>query len=618
MNDLFTPSESDLVARLEAANNAYRNGEALLMSDGEYDALIEQLRSLNPEHPFLQRPEPEADWGAGKVRHAHPMLSTDKAYTHEELCRWLDRVEKAAAEIGVMNQVMIDITPKLDGVAGRYDQGVLASRGDGYTGNDITHLIGRGLVMPQIPPGSGEIVLRQDYFDEHLSEAFEFPRNVVSGAASADTLSPLVEQALADGAMAFVSFGETPYRCVSTQHLREHGVDALRDELLSGFGYPTDGVVLEVVLPTLRDHLGATSHHHRWMLACKTVNETGQTRVTGVTYQVGRTGRVTPVVQIEPIRLSGATISNVTAHHAGRVRDWGIGEGAVIELVRAGEVIPKILNVVEPAESVTLPQQCPCCASSLENKGDFLVCPDIECPDRARARLQHFFDTLGTVDLFGPVACNTLVEHGIRRISQVFDLVAGDYEAMGFGPGQAQNLASEIDACADRAVDDFRVLAAFGLEHLGKGDSKKLLREWPIEVIGERDAEQIESVPGFGALTAGAIAEQMAEVREELAFVLARLNRIEATPRGGDTASSESAIAGKNIVFTGSMSSGSREAMQKTAEGLGAKCQSSVNAKTDYLVAGEKTGASKLEKAQKHGTEVLSEAEYLELIGESA
>ena len=614
MNDMFTPSEAELVDRLEAANKAYRNGKSLLMSDAEYDALVEQLRALNPQHPFLARPEPESDWGLGKVRHNRPMLSTDKAYTHEELCRWLDKVDKAAEQVGAVNQVMIDVMPKFDGVAAQYDQGVLATRGDGFTGNDISHMIARGVVMPAMPQGAGEIVLRQDYFDQHLQDDFEFARNVVSGAVSADSIHPLVEQALADGAIEFVSFGDSPYQCVSTQYLRDNGVEEIRESLLATTGFPTDGLVLEAILPAICEHMGSTSHHHRWMLAAKTVTETDTSRVTGVTYQVGRTGRVTPVVQIEPVRLSGATITNVTAHHVGRLVAWGIGEGALVELTRAGEVIPKLLSVPEPVDSVPVPENCPCCETALDRKGDFLICPNLECADRARARLMHFFATLGTVDLFGPVTCNTLVENDVRLISQVFALSAGDYEAMGFGPGQAANLAAEIEGCADRSVDDFRVLAAMGVEHLGKGDSKKLLKVWPIESIAQLSSGDIHWVPGFGALTAGAIASELAEVADELAFVIDRLKRLERTPRA-EAANTDSPIAGKNIVFTGSMTSGKRPDMEKVAEGLGAKCQSSVNAKTDYLVAGEKTGASKIEKAEKHGTTVVSEAEYLALIG---
>ena len=175
-----TMTIDELAGRLEQANKSYRRGTPE-MSDDSYDRLILELAERDPEHRLLTRVEPESDFGDGKVRHHSPMLSTEKSYTHEELRRWLDRIEKAATELGMALPVALDVTPKLDGVAAQYTGGVLATRGDGLTGNDITRMIQGGIQIGPKVQGPGEIVMRQSYFDAYLSDAFECPRNVVAG-----------------------------------------------------------------------------------------------------------------------------------------------------------------------------------------------------------------------------------------------------------------------------------------------------------------------------------------------------------------------------------------------------------------------------------------------------
>lgn len=611
-NPINAMSDDKLEQTLKAANDAYRNTDAPAMPDSVYDLHIAELARRNPAHPFLVSVEPEADFGRGKVRHRRPMLSTEKSYTDAELTRWVRRVEAAAVDLGMELPVPIKINAKLDGMAGRLEDGVLASRGDGLTGNDISHTIEKGLVV--VGDGDGELVMDKAYFDAVLSDEFKHPRNVVSGAVGAVEMRPAAQKAFEDQAVRFVSYSTLSHVMTDTSAVI-NDLSSIRSEIIGGCDYPTDGLILVVEDPAIREEMGSNSHHHRWMLAAKTITEVADSLVTGIQWQTGRTGRLTPVVQISPVEVSGAIISNVNAHHAGNLAAKGIGPGSVLTVTRAGEVIPYILDVKKVCLDVKLPSDCPSCETELSRQGDFLICSNNVCPGRLRARFSHFFNILQTIDLFGPVACERLVDAGVTSIREVFSMSQSDFEAVGFGPGQAANLCSELSEARNRPVDDFRVLAALGVEHLGRGDSKRLLKHYSLsEVASVVTESDINDISGFGDLTSKAIVEGLPAVRADLEFLESYLRAIVVTPARSE-AVSDSPISGKHIVFTGTMTQGSRADMVKSAEALGAISQSAVNKKTDYLVAGEKVGKSKLTKAESLGTVILSESDYLALVG---
>lgn len=598
----------ELVQKLQEANNNYRNGQASI-SDEQYDQMIADLKAQDANHPFLNTVEPEGEFGEGKIRHSRPMLSTSKAYTDDELSSWAQRVDLAALEAGAGGAIVLKLTAKLDGMAGRYESAKLASRGNGLTGNDLTHMIEKGLAMSG--SGDGEIVISQSYFDENLSDAFMHPRNVVTGIVGADNISEAGLKVLQDSALHFAAYESLHFELATTQDIVER-LPVLREKILAACPYPTDGIIITVEDNDVRSVLGSTGHHHNWMLAAKTVSEIAETKVEGITWQVGRTGRLTPVVNITPVEVSGAKISNVTAHHAGNVIAQRIGKGAKISLTRSGEVIPKIIEVISPAVEVEIPTQCSCCGEDVEMQKDFLVCNNLKCHDRATARLNHFFATIGTIDLFGPKACSMIVETGLTEVSEIFKQTENQFMAMGFGAGQAKGLVSELKAAKTRAVDDFLVLGAFGIPNLGRGDSKKLLRQFKLAEMASVTSEQIVAINGFGEVTSQSIGRELPVIEDQLKFLCEYLENIIATASAAS--SIQSPITGKNIVFTGSMESGPRPEMIKKAESLGAISQSSVNKKTDILVTGGKVGAAKIEKAEKLGTKVIKEADYIALI----
>jgi len=601
-----------LAARLEKYNQAYRRGQPLV-SDQEYDALVEELRRLQPGHPFLQRVEPEVFEARRQVRHPVPMLSTEKAYTREQLQRFVARVEKAAHGLGIVS-VLFRVTPKLDGLAGRDDGRIFATRGNGEVGYEISSAFAKGVVpVGGRGRGLGEIVVLKSYFEAHLSADFVHPRNMVVGIVASDVLSAQAQKALQAGAVRFVPYSELPSWTGSGQEMVAD-MDAITAALTADLDYPTDGMVAEVTDERLRRHMGATAHHYRWQIAIKTRGETAVTRVTAIHWQVGRTGNVTPVLEVEPVLLSGATLRRVTAHHAGLVREQRPGPGAVIEIIRSGEVIPKLERVLKPADRLDIPRKCPACTKPLFWQNDFLKCRNPSCRAQIEQRMHYWFQTLGTADWFGIQTIRRIVAAGYDTLEKVYALTPDDFAAMGFGPLQSKNLAEALALSRTQPVEDWRFLAAFGIPDLGKGESRRLLTFFPLEKLPEVRAEEIEMIRGFGKKTSESITGGLSAIVETFRHMLALGFNLQITAPANAKGPPANPLNGKRLVFTGKMKQGRREQMQEGARRFGARVQSAVSARTDYLVCGEKVGAAKLEKARRLGVAVLSEAEYMALL----
>lgn len=608
-----TPEQ--LVDLLTTYNQAYRRG-APLVSDAEYDALVEQLRRLAPEHPFLQAVEPEQFSGRRQVRHPTPMLSIDKAYNRQQLERFAARVQKEADQLGIASSTF-RLTPKLDGLAGRDDGTVFASRGDGELGYEISSAFEKGVIpIGGRGRGVGEIVVVKSYFDRHMAPFFEHPRNMVVGIVASETLNPNAQSALDDGMVHFVPYDQVPSCVVDTRRLLEQ-TPQLVQELLAGVDYPTDGIVAEATDPVLKERLGATAHHYRWQIAIKTKGQTARTTVTGIQWQVGRTGNVTPVLEVQPVTVSGATIRRVTAHHAGNIRQSQIGIGSRIEIIRSGEVIPKLEAVLEARGIPNLPDRCPVCADPLVWRNDFLSCANVGCRAQIEHRISHWFRILGNADWFGIQTVRKIVANGHERLDAIYRLCEADFGAMGFGPLQSKNLAEAITLSRSRPVADWRFLAAFGISNLGTGDSRKLLTQIPIEAVPALSEAQIAAIKGFGEVTAKRIADDLERLRPLITHMLHLGFNLQRTPLSSQPPTGTSPIAGKQIVFSGKMTNRSRQEMQAQAHDLGAVVQTALSADTDYLVCGEKPGAAKLNRARALGVTILNERQYLDRLAET-
>ena len=599
---------AELVDLLNVYNSAYRQG-APIVSDDEYDTLVEKLRTMAPAHPFLHTVEVEQFDDRRQVRHPVPMLSIEKAYNREQLERFVTRVQKDAQALG-LSLVEYRLTPKLDGLAGRDDGTIFATRGNGETGYEISNAFAKGVVpIGGRGQGVGEIVAVKSYFDAHMAEFFEHPRNMVVGIITSDTLNENAKRALDDGMVHFLPYSQVKSITVDGKQLVE-SYRQLSETLLAKVDYPTDGVVAEVTGDRLKEQLGATAHHYRWQIAIKSKGETAETTVTDVQWQVGRTGNITPVMIVDPVPLSGATIRRVTAHHAGNIRNLNIGPGTQIEIIRSGEVIPKLETVIEAHGDVDLPETCPSCDNPLTWQNDFLKCTNLDCRAQIEQRISHWFRILGNADWFGIKTIRRIVDKGYRSLEAVYGLTEKDFIDMEFGPVQSKNLAEAIIISRTRPAEDWRFLAAFGISNLGTGDSRKLLAHVAIDDILTLTEDRIEQIKGFGKITSQAIDADLKRLGPLISHMLDLGFNLRRTPLESEETETDSPIAGKGIVFTGKMTKGSREDMQTEARALGARVQTAVSGKTDYLVCGENVGAKKMEKAAKLGVSVLSEDQY--------
>ena len=605
---------AERVELLKQYNIAYRAGNSLI-SDAEYDQLTEELRLWDPNHPFFDQVEEESIKGR-KIVHSAPTLSTEKAYTKEALQKFVERMEKAAAENGFSTNTF-RVTPKLDGMAGKDENNTLVSRGNGREGTDISHAFTIG-VQPigGRNQGVGELVAIQSYFEENCAHIFTHPRNMVVGCISSDTVNEESKKALEAGAIHFMPYIHLDAWEGSAAEILEQ-METITQNLAKKVDYPLDGMVAEITNSKLKTILGATSHHNRWQIAIKTKGETAQTTINEIGWQTGKTGKITPVLRVEPTEVSGAIISNITAHNAGMVKTKKLGVGAKIEIIRSGEVIPKLERVISPAKEVIIPNNCPACGSAIIWENDFILCQNKKnCPAQQETALRHFFKTLGTADGFGPRSLEILVAKGHISIPDIFALKKEDFFEMDFGEKQSENLEEALQTAIDTPTEDARFLCAFGINDLGLGSCRRVLKYHPFETLADLSKEDFIAIDGFGEKTGVSISEQLQKRWSEIEQIYKLGFNLQATPLVKEQQVIESPISGKVVMFTGKMELGNRDDMQQKARELGATVLNSVSKKLEILIIGTKPSGSKLTKAKKYECEILSEEDYLALIKE--
>ncbi|MGE4570342.1 MAG: BRCT domain-containing protein, partial [Gammaproteobacteria bacterium] len=384
-------------------------------------------------------------------------------------------------------------------------------------------------------------------------------------------------------------------------------------ELESGVDFDVDGVVFELTNEQLKTHMGSNRKFHRWQIAFKENKDKAQVCVLSVTAQVGRTGKITPVAELEPTQLSGATIYRATGHHYGLVKKQGLGSGSVVELTRSGLVIPKINKVLKSAE-VSIPESCPSCQGRLTWDSDFLMCLNHDdCPDQIIGTMAYFFKILANNDGFGIATVRKLYENNIRKISEIYQLSHGDLTAMGFGDKTSQNLLDQLKRSKEESIEDWRFLAAFGVLRLGMGNCENLLKYKSIAEIFDLSVDDIVNMDGFAKLTAKLIIDGLEGVKKEYQALKMLGFRLETTKLKNNSVDFDHPFFNKKVVFTGKMSR-PRADLQRQAKSLGIKVTTSVNSSTDFLIIGEKVGATKLNMAKEKSVVILKEADYLSKI----
>ena len=612
-------TDTELLEFIEVANALYRAGDPVI-TDLVYDSVyLGELTRRQPDHPYLHTVETEAAFTGKTIALPAKMLSTEKAYSKESIVKWLDRVEKSAGECRINYQTLIiKATPKLDGFAAYDDGSRFYTRGDGRKGTDISRVFSRGLTVAgdgQRGQGAGEIVVNKDYFAQHLAEHFENARNFQASIIKEKELEQHALDAIEKKAAVFFPFAQLPAWLGTAKELLAD-FEAIENQVLTRVIYDVDGVIFEATEDVLKQHMGATRHHHRWQIALKSNTETAEVKVLRVTAQTSRSGRINPVAELEPTYLSGATISRATAHHYGMVRELGIGPGTIIELTRSGLVIPKIERVITPMET-QIPKFCPSCCSELVWDNDYLFCLNTShCPAQIEHSIEHFFKTLANVDGFGRKTITKLHQAGIDSVLQVYRLDMAQLQAMGFGDKTAQNLLHQLQRSKTEAIEDWRFLGAFGIHRMGLGNCERLLMHYPLSDIFTLSVEDLIDIEGFADKTATNVAMSLNKIKEDFNAIYQLGFNLNITPLVTDISNmmEVSPVFGKTIVFTGAMKHGSRQDMKKQAKRLGAKTASTVTGKTDYLVVGEKVGASKIAAAREKGIKVITEEEYMGLL----
>jgi len=619
--DASSLTEDNLIDLLSAFNLLYRAGMPAV-TDQDYDHIfLAELIKRDPTHDFLNAVEAESDDAfEGKVVDlSQRMLSTDKAYDAKSIKGWVSRITKAAEEANIDPLTMIiDITPKLDGFAALDDGESLCTRGNGYRGTDISRVFERGLQVAGSGKrglGAGEIVVDSDYFDEHLVNHFDNTRNFQSSIIKEKALGEHAQRAIDNGAAVFFPFSELP-RWQGTIDEFQANFESLVDDIWGSVPFDVDGVVIEA--PALRELMGHTSHHHRNTIAFKRNEDAVAVRILDVTFQTGKSGKITPVAELEPTKISGAVLSRATLHNVGWAEKMGVGTDAVALIVRSGLVIPKVVGV-ESEGILSLPGSCGSCGSAATRDGDNLYCSNkVDCSAQVESKLEYFFKTLGSCDGFGVKALEKLNAAGINKIEDIYNMTEAGFLAVGFGEGTTANLLSELDRSIATPVEDWRFLASFSLHNVGRGGCERLLKVHPIEDIFNLTKADLIKIDGFADKKADALLDALGHIEDSFNELFGMGFNLTRTVLEVDEVIEENPIMGKTIVFTGAMQHGKRDDMKKEAKAMGAKVGSTVTSKTDYLVIGEKVGATKVSAALANGTEVIEEADYLKLIGKSA
>ena len=610
-------SDDVLIEFCIIANQRYRIGNPII-SDENYDFIfLNELAKRLPNHPFLKKVEDEIEgFSDEKIKLPQKMLSTDKAYSWEEVNKWLERITKFSSEINyLLADIQIKGTAKLDGFAGYDDGNKLYTRGDGNKGSDISRVFERGLGVfnnSERGQGPGEIVVKRSYFEKYLSNHFEYPRNFQASLIKEKELDKLVIDAISAKAALFVPFNQLPHWLGGIDEFRKQFLDVV-SQLEGGVDFDIDGVVFEIVNPELKKHMGSNRKFHRWQIAFKENKEKAQVKVLSITAQVGRTGKITPVAELEPTQLSGATIYRATGHHYGLVKDQGLGAGSVIELTRSGLVIPKINKVLKTAK-VDIPTNCPSCRHKLSWDSDFLMCLNHEkCPEQITGKIIYFFRILANNDGFGQATIQKLYAEGIRQVSDIYLLNEAKLMSMGFGEKTSHNLINQLIRSRKESIEDWRFLAAFGVQRLGMGNCENLLRNYSVEKIFDLSVKDISNIDGFAEITAALIFDGLILIKPQYEVLISEGFELEQTLLNTEINQSLSPFNSKKIVFTGTMSE-SRAELHKQAKTFGANVGKSVSSKTDFLIIGENVGQSKIKDAKTHQVEILTEAEYLKLL----
>ncbi len=632
------------------------------ISDTEFDTLLKELEALEAEYPTLRTPDSPTQRVGGEplegfetVQHAVPMLSIDNTYSPDELRAFDERVRKGLD--GEAPRYVVEA--KIDGVAVsmRYEDGMLirgTTRGDGYAGDDITANLRtvRSLPLrltghpPKLLEVRGEIFMRASELERINKERekngeplYANPRNTTAG-----TLKLLDPKQVAQRRLELFVYDIAPLEGseITAHHktlarLRKMGFpvnpDAAEcadiDEVLKAceewetrrkeLDYEIDGMVVKVDSAEQRSRLGATAKAPRWVIAYKFPAEVAQTKLLAITVQVGKSGTLTPVAELEPVSLAGTTVRRASLYNFDDLARKDLRIGDTVEVQKAGEIIPQVLRAVpgkraKGAKRFPLPTRCPVCDTEVHKDPDgaFLRCLNMACPAQVKERLEYFASR-GAMDIegLGPAVVELLVDEGlVANPADLYDLKLENITKFKkSGEKWAENLIEGIRKSKARPLH--RLLNGLGIRHVGSRTAEVLADHFQsLENLMAGTTEELEAVPEVGEIVAKSVHDFFDT--EENQSLVKRLKDHGLTLAIAERTAGPRPFEGKTLVVTGTLSNYSRDTIKERIRELGGRTSSSVSSKTDYILAGENAG-SKLTKAEKLGIAILDEDAFEKL-----
>ena len=652
----------ELRAEVERHTRLYYLEAKPEITDLEFDALMRELQELEEEHPALATPDSPTRRVGGAplpgfetVEHEVPMLSIDNTYSEADIRAFDERVRKG---LGAGETPAYVVELKIDGVAIslRYEQGVLiraATRGDGERGDNVTENVRTIRTLPLrlegAPPAVFEVrgevfmqnaeLVRLNKIREEAGEApLANPRNTTAG-----TLKLLDPKQVAQRRLDIVLYDIAPLPGATlTSHwetlntlqrcglpVNEHrrqcatiddviGVCAEWETRRRTLNYEIDGMVIKVDSAEQRRRLGATSKSPRWVIAYKFPAQVARTRLLAITVQVGKSGALTPVAEMEPVPIAGTTVKRASLYNFEDLSRKDLRVGDTVELQKAGEIIPQVIRYVPEersgdAKPFPIPTHCPVCGGDVHKDPDgvFLRCLNAGCPAQLKQRIEYFAGRSAMdIENMGPAVIEQLVERGLVR--GFADLYGLDEQALTqlerMGAKSAANLVAAIASSKSRPLS--RLVNALGIRHVGAHTAEVLAEHYrDMDALMRAPVEELTEIQDIGEVVAASIrdffdtGENRALIEQLRAAGLTlheEASRAEGRPRP---------FAGKTFVVTGTLRNYSRESIQDRIKALGGRASSSVSAKTDYVLAGESPG-SKADKARKLNVPVINEEEF--------
>ena len=638
------------------------------ISDQDFDILMHELQDLESRHPELydansptQRVGSDLQTGFRQVQHRYPMLSLANTYSEQDVRDWYDSVKKGLAgeDFEVCCEMKYDgLSISLTYVDGRLTQAV--TRGDGVQGDDVTQNVRTIASIPLVLTGNdyprefeirGEILMPWTSFERLNSEReaaeeplFANPRNAASGTLK--SLDSRVVAARGLDAYLYYLLGDTLPADGHYENLAEarrwgfkisEGMRKVKtvDEVLSFINYwdserknlpvATDGIVLKVNSLRQQRSLGYTAKSPRWAIAYKFKAERECTRLLEVTYQVGRTGAVTPVANMEPVQLAGTTVRRATLNNEDFIRSFDLHIGDMVYVEKGGEIIPKIVGVnidERPiiAQPVQFAKRCPECGTPLvryEGEAAWYCPNDTGCAPQIKGRIEHFIARKAmNIDSLGPETIDEYYRRGlIKNVADLYDIDVQQINGDGSRTKSAQKIVNAIRQSCQVPFE--RVVFALGIRFVGETSARLLARHFKsMDALMAAGLEELQEVEGIGEVMAKSIISYFHNADNRAIVERLRGYGLQFALSAEQTATSSDRLAGQSIVISGVFQHHSRDEYKLLIEQHGGKNVGSISGKTSFILAGDNMGPSKLEKAQKLGIRIVQEDEFLKMIGE--